>query len=171
MKLEVNGVNHEIRSGPLVTLLNVLRDELTITGPKAGCQAGGCGACAVLVDGEPQRSCLTPVAAVDGKSITTVEGLGSPQHPSPVQQSFIHHYAAQCGFCTPGMVVAATAYIENGGSDDKDEIVEAISGHVCRCTGYSKILDAIAAATKQKEFDLTTTAPDPTTVVIGGSEE
>ena len=171
MKLEVNGVNREVRSGPLVPLLDVLRDELDVTGPKAGCHAGGCGACTVLVDGKPQRSCLTPVAAMDGKAITTVEGLGTPQNPSPVQQSFVHHYAAQCGFCTPGMIVAATAYIDGGGSDDKEEIVEAISGHVCRCTGYSKILDAIAAATKQDEFDITTTASDPTTVVIGGSGE
>ena len=170
MKLEVNGVASEVQSGPLTTLLDVLRDELDITGPKAGCHAGGCGACTVLIDGRPQRSCLTPLAAVDGASITTVEGLGTPQHPSAVQQSFIHHYAAQCGYCTPGMVVAATAYIENGGSDNREEIVEAISGHVCRCTGYSKILDAIAAATKESEFDITITAPDPRTVVKTGSE-
>lgn len=171
MKLEVNGVNREVRSEPLTTLLDVLREEYGITGPKAGCRAGGCGTCTVLVDGTPQRSCLTPVAAVDGASITTVEGIGTPKDPSSVQQAFIHHYAAQCGFCTPGMIVAATAYIEAGGSADRDNIVEAISGHVCRCTGYSKILDAIAAATSQSEFDLTTTAPDPTTVVIGGTEE
>ncbi len=171
MKLEVNGVNREIRSEPLTSLLDVLREELDVTGAKAGCRAGGCGACTVMIDGKPQRSCLTPIAALDGASVTTVEGLGTPMSPSAVQQSFIHHYAAQCGFCTPGMVVAATAYIEGGGSDDKDEIVEAISGHVCRCTGYSKIIDAIAAATKHSEFDITITAPDPTTVVIGGRAE
>lgn len=170
MKLEVNGVNREVRSEPLTPLLDVLREELDVTSPKAGCHAGGCGACTVMVDGKPRRSCLIPVAAVDGASITTVEGLGTPKDPSAVQQSFIHHYAAQCGFCTPGMVVAATAYIDGGGSDDKDEIAKAISGHVCRCTGYSKILDAIAAATKQTEFDITIIAPDPTTVTIGGSE-
>ncbi len=170
MKLEVNGVNREVRSEPLTPLLDVLREELDVTSPKAGCHAGGCGACTVMVDGKPRRSCLIPVAAVDGASITTVEGLGTPKDPSAVQQSFIHHYAAQCGFCTPGMVVAATAYIDGGGSDDKDEIVKAISGHVCRCTGYTKILDAIAAATKQTEFDITIIAPDPTTVTIGGSE-
>lgn len=170
MKLEVNGVQSEVRSEPLTPLLAVLRDELDITSPKAGCQAGGCGACTVLVNGRPQRSCLLPVAAVDGASITTVEGLGTPNEPSALQQSFIHHYAAQCGFCTPGMVVAATAYIEGGGSADTDEIVDAISGHVCRCTGYSKILDAIAAATSQDEFDITITAPDPRTVVISGGD-
>lgn len=170
MKVEVNGVNLEVRSEPLTPLLDVLRDELDITGPKAGCQAGGCGACTVLVDGTPQRSCLIPIAALDGASVTTVEGLGTPSNPSAVQQSFIHHYAAQCGFCTPGLVVAATAYIEEGGSGDPEEIVEAISGHVCRCTGYSKIIDAIAAATEKDEFDITITAPDPRTIVKTGSE-
>ncbi len=171
MKLEVNGADREVMSEPLTSLLDVLREELAVTSVKVGCDAGGCGACTVLVDGKAQRSCLTPVAAVDGASITTVEGLGTPQHPSAIQQSFIHHYAAQCGFCTPGMVVAATAYIEGGGRDDKDAIVDAISGHVCRCTGYSKILDAIAAAISQSEFDITITAPDPSTVFAGGSEQ
>ena len=170
MKIEVNGANVEVRSEPLTPLLDVLRDELDITSPKAGCQAGGCGACTVLIDGKPQRSCLTPIAAVDGSSITTVEGLGTPAKPSSLQQSFIHHYAAQCGFCTPGMIVAATAYVEGGGSSDPKDIVEAISGHVCRCTGYSKIIDAIAAATERDEFDITITAPDPRTVVKTGGE-
>lgn len=170
MKIELNGVQQEVQSHPLTPLLDVLREELNVTGPKVGCEAGGCGACTVLVDGKPRRSCLTAIAAVDGASITTIEGLGTPRNPSAVQQSFIHHYAAQCGFCTPGMIVAATAYIENGGSANKEEIVEAISGHVCRCTGYSKILDAIAAATSQSEFDITTTAPDASTVVKTGSQ-
>lgn len=170
MKIEVNGVNREVRSHGLTTLVDVLRDELDVTGVKVGCDAGGCGACTVLVDGKPQRSCLTPVASVADRSITTVEGLGTPQNPSPLQQSFIHHYAAQCGFCTPGMILAATAYIEDGGSSDKQDIAEAISGHVCRCTGYSKILDAISAAVDQDSFDITTTAPDPTTVVKSGGE-
>jgi carbon-monoxide dehydrogenase small subunit len=170
VRIEVNGVGFEIRSEPLTPLLDVLRDELDITSPKAGCQAGGCGACTVLVDGTPQRSCLIPIVALDGASVTTVEGLGTPSNPSTVQQAFIHHYAAQCGFCTPGLVVAATAYIEGGGSSDPEEIVEAISGHVCRCTGYLKIIDAIAAATKENEFDITITASDPRTIVKTGSE-
>ena len=97
----------------------MLREELGITSPKAGCEQGGCGACTVLVDGEPRRSCLTPmVPSVDGAAITTVEGLGSPEHMSPVQQAFTHHYAAQCGFCTSGMMMAAQAYIDRGGTDD-----------------------------------------------------
>ena len=102
MNLTVNGIEREVESAPLTPLLFVLRDELEVESPKAGCQQGGCGACTVLVDGEPRRSCLIPVAAVDGAQITTVEGLGSPESLAPLQQAFTHHYAAQCGFCTTG---------------------------------------------------------------------
>ena len=115
MNLTVNGVEYDISSPPLTTLLRVLRDELDITSPKAGCEQGGCGTCTVLVDGEPRRSCLTALAAVDGAEITTVEGLGEPESLSPVQQAFHDHYAAQCGFCTPGFVLAAHALIERSG--------------------------------------------------------
>src|SRR6476646_6150677 len=126
MKLIVNGVEHEIVSTPLTPLLHVLRDELDITSPKAGCQQGGCGTCTVLVDGEPRRSCLTAVATVDGASITTLEGLGEAESMSPVQAAFHNLYAAQCGFCTPGMILAATALIERkGGPVDRDEVLEA----------------------------------------------
>ena len=118
MNLTVNGVLREVESAPLTPLLFVLRDELEVESPKAGCQQGGCGACTVLVDGEPRRSCLTPVAAVDGAAITTVEGLGTPENLAPLQQAFTHHYAAQCGFCTSGMMLAAHAYVEHGGTDD-----------------------------------------------------
>lgn len=168
MKIELNGETTEVTSPPLTSLLTVLRDELDVTSPKVGCEAGGCGACTVLVDGEPRRSCLTPVIAVDGSAVTTIEGLGAPESPSRVQQAFIHHYAAQCGFCTPGMIVAATAYLEAGGTSDREAIAQAIAGHMCRCTGYKKILDAIAAAADGVSFDLTTTAVDPTTVVKTG---
>ena len=147
MKLTVNGVEHEITSPPLTALLHVLREELEITSPKAGCQQGGCGTCTVLVDGEPRRSCLTAVATVDGAAITTLEGLGEAESLSPVQAAFHDNYAAQCGFCTPGMIVAATALIERkGGAVDRDEVLEALGGHYCRCTGYVKIVDAVMAA-------------------------
>ena len=149
MNLTVNGREHEITSPPLSSLLHVLREELEITSPKAGCQQGGCGTCTVLVDGEPRRSCLTAVATVDGASITTLEGLGEAEALSPVQAAFHEHYAAQCGFCTPGMVVAATALIERkGGPVDRDEVLEALGGHYCRCTGYVKIVDAVMAASR-----------------------
>ena len=166
MRIEVNGAGHEVTSPPLTSLLAVLREEMDVTSVKAGCESGGCGACTVLVDGQPRRSCLTPVVTAVGSEITTVEGLGTPDAPSAMQQSFIHHYAMQCGFCTPGLVVAATAYVNGGGTDDLDSIAEAISGHVCRCTGYNKILEAVAAAVNSSEFDLNSTAVDKNTVVI-----
>ena len=171
MNLTVNGSSHTVQSSALTPLLDVLRDELGITGPKAGCHQGGCGSCTVLVDGEPRRSCLVPVAYAEGTEITTVEGLGGPEDLSPIQQAFVHHYAAQCGFCTSGMMLAAHAYIERGGTDDQEEIQEALGGHVCRCTGYSKIISAVGAAARGESFDLTTTAVgEYTTMATGGAE-
>jgi carbon-monoxide dehydrogenase small subunit len=149
MRLTVNGIDQEMSSPPLASLLNVLREELDITSPKAGCQQGGCGTCTVLVDGVPRRSCLTPLAAVDGAAITTLEGLGEPEGMSSVQAAFHNRYAAQCGFCTPGMIVAATALIERkGGPVEREEVIEALGGHYCRCTGYVKIVDAVMAASR-----------------------
>jgi carbon-monoxide dehydrogenase small subunit len=146
MRFTVNGVEHGIESHPLTPLLHVLREELGITSPKAGCQQGGCGSCTVLVDGAPRRSCLVAAAAVDAAQITTLEGLGTPEALSPIQAAFHENYAAQCGFCTSGMVLAAHAYLENGGGAERESIQEALAGHVCRCTGYVKILNAVSAA-------------------------
>jgi aerobic carbon-monoxide dehydrogenase small subunit len=149
MNLTVNGREHAITSPPLTTLLHVLREELEITSPKAGCQQGGCGTCTVLVNGEPRRSCLTAVATVDGASITTLEGLGEAESLSPLQAAFHERYAAQCGFCTPGMIVASTALLERvGGPVDRDDVLDALGGHYCRCTGYVKIVDAVMAASR-----------------------
>jgi len=145
MELTVNGVRHDVVSPPLATLLTVLREELYVTSPKAGCEQGGCGACTVHVDGRPRRACLLPLAAVQGAEITTVEGLSEGEELSTVQEAFHEHYAAQCGFCTAGFVMAAEALVADG-PKERDEIIEALSGHVCRCTGYAKILDAVAAA-------------------------
>ncbi|HST24372.1 MAG TPA: (2Fe-2S)-binding protein [Gaiellaceae bacterium] len=170
MSLTVNGRTHEIESPPLTTLLDVLREELGVRGPKVGCEQGGCGACTVLVDGEPRRACLLPVAALDGAAITTVEGLGTPEDLDPLQAAFVHHYAAQCGFCTSGMLMAARAYIDRGGTDDREAIAEALGGHVCRCTGYVKIMDAVAAAARGDEFDITTTAEGQYTTMHTGGE-
>jgi aerobic-type carbon monoxide dehydrogenase small subunit (CoxS/CutS family) len=146
MNLIVNGVPHKVESPALSPLLFVLREELGITSPKAGCQQGGCGACTVLVDGEPRRSCLLPVAAVDGAAITTVEGLGTPEKLGPVQAAFHEHYGSQCGFCTPGFLVATHALIERSPGAGRAEIEAALAGHACRCTGYVKIIEAVEAA-------------------------
>ena len=165
MNIIVNGIDRTVESPPLTPLLHVLREELDVTSPKAGCENGGCGACTVLIDGAPRRSCLTAVGSVSDAEVTTVEGLGAPEDMSAVQQAFVHYCAAQCGFCTPGMIIAATAYLDGDGSDDREEITEALAGHVCRCTGYLKIVDAVAAA-RDGDFDLSTTAESPHTTVI-----
>ena len=146
MKLNVNGVEHEVESPPLASLLHVLREELGITSPKVGCNQGGCGACTVLVDGEPRRSCLLPLASIDGAEVTTVEGLGSPESLAPLQAAFHEHYAAQCGFCTPGMIMAAHALLKRNPSPTRSDIQHALAGHMCRCTGYVKIVEAVEAA-------------------------
>ena len=170
MNLTVNGIAREVTSAPLTTLLDVLREELGITSPKAGCEQGGCGACTVLIDGEPRRACLTAVGVIEGAEVTTVEGIGSPDSLSPVQQAFTHHYAAQCGFCTSGMMMAAEAYVRRGGTYDPEAIQEALAGHVCRCTGYVKIVDAVAAVARGDEFDLSVTAPSAGMTNLGGAQ-
>ena len=160
MTLTVNGVEREVLSPPLTTLLDVLREELFVTSPKAGCQQGGCGTCTVLVAGEPRRSCLLPVAAVDGAEITTLEGLGTPERLAPVQAAFHKYYGAQCGFCTPGFLLATHALLERSSKPDRSEIARALAGHTCRCTGYVKILEAVEGAIRGdvREFDL---MPEP----------
>lgn len=148
MKLTVDGTEHgQLRSAPMRPLLDVLREELGIMSPKPGCRTGGCGACTVLVDGEPRRSCLTPLATVDGAAITTAEGLGNAQNLSPLQRAFFEGYASQCGYCTSGMLLAAQALLDRtGGELTQEQIAEALSGHICRCTGYVNILAAVADA-------------------------
>ena len=161
MNLTVNGVDYALASPPLESLLHALREELGITSPKAGCEQGGCGACTVLVDGEPRRSCLTPLATVDGATITTVEGIGSPDRLAPIQAAFYQRYAAQCGFCTSGFVLAAHALLQRNGTPTRAEIIENLGGHICRCTGYVKIVDAIEAAARG-DVDTTGEMPTPT---------
>ena len=166
MRVVVNGRDHVVEAAPLTSLLQVLREELGLTGAKAGCQHGSRGTCTVLVDGEPRCACLTPVAAVDGANVTTVEELGDPLHLSDVQVAFTEHYAAQCGFCTSGMLLAATALIERkGGPLEREEVVEALGGHYCRCTGYVKIIDAVVAASRGERLD----AMSPATLEIRGA--
>jgi carbon-monoxide dehydrogenase small subunit len=143
MHLTVNGVAEEVRADPLTSLLRVLREELHITSPKAGCEQGGCGSCTVLVDGEPRRSCLTPLIAVEGCDITTLEGLSNGVELAPIQQAFYDLYASQCGFCSPGMMMASTALLSEHPNASREQIMEALEGHICRCTGYVKIIAAV----------------------------
>ena len=142
MKLTVNGVEHALEVPGLKRLLDVLREDLELTGTKEGCGEGECGACSVLIDGELVNSCLVAACQADGTSIVTVEGL---QH-GPLQRAFVEHGAAQCGICTPGMVVAAERFLRSGEPASDEGVREAIAGNLCRCTGYAKIVEAIQAA-------------------------
>jgi len=143
--LKVNGIDRPVAPG-LRTLLSVLRDDLGLTGTKRGCNQGVCGACTVLVDGVPQRGCLTLAANVEGCEITTVEGLAPGGALAPIQRALIEAGAVQCGFCTSGMVLAAHDYLSRGGSPDPEAVREALSGNICRCSGYRKIVDAVVQA-------------------------
>jgi aerobic carbon-monoxide dehydrogenase small subunit len=161
MNLSVNGIDYAIDSAPLTPLLRVLREELDIIGAKVGCEQGGCGTCTVLVDGEPRRSCLLPVATLEGAQITTVEGLGDRDTLSPVQAAFHAKYAAQCGFCTSGMIVAAEALLRRkGGPVERQEVIDALGGHYCRCTGYVKIVEAVQAASRGEVDAATVLEPE-----------
>ena len=148
-RLTVNGAQHELEVPGMRRLLDALREDLGLTGTKEGCGEGECGACSVIVDGDVVDSCLVPVCQVDGASVMTVEGLAPGGQLSALQQAFLEAGGAQCGICTPGMLMAAQAYLEEGGGPGHDEIREAIAGNLCRCTGYTKILDAIAIAADQ----------------------
>ncbi|MBP1731658.1 MAG: pcmS [Deltaproteobacteria bacterium] len=144
--LRVNGEEHELLIYPHRTLSEVLREELQLTGTKQSCNEGACGSCTVLLDGLPVRSCLLLAADVEGREITTIEGLAEEGKLHPLQASFVEHYAIQCGFCTPGMILTAKALLEKNPHPTDKEIRDAISGNICRCTGYAKIVEAIKAA-------------------------
>ncbi|MFC1901322.1 (2Fe-2S)-binding protein [Chloroflexota bacterium] len=147
MIIKVNGQEHEIAAEPGRTLLDVLRYERGLTGAKEGCSTGSCGSCTVLVDGKAVNSCLVLVAEVEGKEITTIEGLAEPGKLHPLQQAFIDEGAVQCGFCTPGVILAAKAFLDANPHPTEAQIREAIAGNLCRCTGYDKIVRAIKRVT------------------------
>jgi carbon-monoxide dehydrogenase small subunit len=146
LELTVNGDPVRVAVAPSRTLLELLRYDLGLTGSKQGCDAGDCGACTVRVDGEPVLSCLTLAVTVDHRSVQTIEGLAQGAELHPVQTAFVHHGAAQCGFCTPGMLMSAAALLERVPSPSRDQVRQALAGNLCRCTGYTKILDAVVAA-------------------------
>jgi aerobic-type carbon monoxide dehydrogenase small subunit (CoxS/CutS family) len=146
LELKVNGRTYKAEVGPYTTLLEVLRDHLHITSPKVGCNTGDCGTCSVILDGKLIKSCVTNAAAAQGKSVLTVEGLAEPGTLHPLQQAFQEYYAAQCGFCTPGMLLAAKALLDENPHPTRQEVKAALAGNLCRCTGYVKIVDAVLAA-------------------------
>ena len=145
----VNGAPVEVEVAGMRRLLDVLREDLRLTGTKEGCGEGECGACSVLVDGEVVDACLVPVSQVRNASVRTVEGLAPAERLSALQQAFLETGGAQCGICTPGMLIAGEAFLASGAEPTDDNIREAIAGNLCRCTGYTKIIEAIALAAER----------------------
>jgi aerobic carbon-monoxide dehydrogenase small subunit len=150
ISVEVNGVTYERDVETRRLLIHFLRDDVDLTGSHIGCDTGNCGACSILLDGALVKSCMLLAVQADGASIRTVEGLTSGDELSPLQQAFSDHHALQCGYCTPGMLVAATSLLERNPRPSDEEIRKALQGNICRCTGYWNIVDAIRAASGQE---------------------
>ena len=146
VSIMVNGKSYKISTPPWRTLLEVIREDLGLTGTKEGCGLGECGACTVIMEGRAVNSCLVLATEADGKQITTIEGLADGGRLHPIQQAFVNHGGFQCGFCTPGMIISAKALLDENQSPDDEEIKRAIAGNLCRCTGYTKIIESIKAA-------------------------
>ena len=146
LQIRVNGADHRLEVEDDRLLLTCLRDDLGLTGTKEGCSTGSCGACGVLLDGKLVSSCLILAASADAREIVTIEGVGSDGDLDPVQAAFVEHGGLQCGFCTPGMIMAARALLEENPAPSEEQIVDWMMGNLCRCTGYYKILDSIQAA-------------------------
>ncbi len=148
ISLTVNGISHEMEVEPRLLLIDLLRNHLELTGTKLGCGHGDCGACTVLVDGKPANACLLLAVEVDGKKITTIEGLADRDSLHPVQQAFIDYGAMQCGFCIPGMILSAKALLDETPHPTEEQVRDAIAGNLCRCTGYAKIVQAILSVSR-----------------------
>lgn len=148
LNVEINGQKQRLEISPDAVLVDILR-EIGLTAAKVGCREGHCGACMVLVDGEAVNSCLMLAARAEGRRITTAEGLGTPLRPHPIQQAFVDAGAVQCGYCTPGMVISTKALLDRSPHPTRDEIVEALAGNLCRCTGYTRIVDAVQLAAQK----------------------
>jgi aerobic carbon-monoxide dehydrogenase small subunit len=146
--LDVNGTRHELELAPLTRLLDALRGPLELTGTKEGCAEGECGSCTVLLDGVPVNACLTTIGQCDGRAVTTVEGLADASHLSPLQRCFIDEGGAQCGICTPGMLIAAEALLRERPAPTDEDVREALAGNLCRCTGYQRIVESVQAAAR-----------------------
>jgi len=150
IRLKINGELYDLDVEPNQTLLDVLREELALTGSKKGCDSGACGACTVLMDGQPVLGCMTLAVRCEGREIQTIEGLSQNGRLHPLQQAALDHNAVQCGFCTPGWILSAKALLENNPHPTLEEVRRGIAGNICRCTGYKKIEEAILAAAEKK---------------------
>ncbi len=148
VRLTVNGSTYEITVETRKTLADALREDLGLTGTHLGCEHGVCGACTVLLDGKPVRSCLLFAVQAEGHEVTTVEALGTPDRLHPIQQAFWEHHGLQCGFCTPGILMSTVWFLQHRPNPTRDEIREMLAGHLCRCTGYLQIVEAIEAAAR-----------------------
>jgi len=148
LEIKVNGRGYRLEVDSAASLLFVLREQMFITGPKAGCETGDCGCCNVIIDGRLRRACLTNAMTVNGSEVTTVEGVGGKGDLHPVQKQFYEKFASQCGYCTPGMVMASKALLDANPAPTDREIKEALSGNLCRCTGYINIIKAVKAAAR-----------------------
>lgn len=149
IRFKLNGKNTVITTDPYQTLLWVLRNQLGLTGTKYGCGTGFCGACTVLIDREPVRSCMLPVGEIAGKEVITIEGLANGERLHPVQKAFIEHDALQCGFCTPGMIMTATGMLIKNPSVTRQEIIDGLENNLCRCGAHIRIIDAVETAAKE----------------------
>jgi carbon-monoxide dehydrogenase small subunit len=150
LALKVNGKARRYEGPPFARLIDVLREDWGLTGTKEGCGEGECGACTVLLDGQPVNSCLIPICHAAGKRVETVESLGTPQSLNPLQEAFLTEGGAQCGICTPGMLMTAWAYVRRGGSDAPGAIRRELAGNLCRCTGYQHIVASVVAAVRAR---------------------
>lgn len=151
ISLIINGRQHDLAVQPNRTLADMLRYDLKLTGTKKGCDEGDCGSCTVILDGRPVNSCLVLAVQASGKSVTTIEGVETDEGLHPIQKAFVEHGAVQCGFCTSGMILSGKSLLEKNPHPDESEIRTAISGNLCRCTGYQKIVEAIRAAGKEMQ--------------------
>jgi nicotinate dehydrogenase subunit A len=153
IKFTLNGKNVDVDVERSTSLLEVLRNDIELNGPKFGCGLAQCGACAVLLDGVSIRSCVTPVAVVEGKTLTTIEGLGNRDHPHPLQTAFIAEQAMQCGYCASGIMTTAAAFLATNNSPTRDEIRSALSGHLCRCGAQPRMIRAVERAAREINGD------------------